>query len=1386
MEERPARGGELDAQIREIQEELRSLRGAIDQQNQVVSGLAHQLGDGLADIQNRISSLHEKSGKRGRSDAKAAGIRKDLEKAFVDTWIRCARVILRANVEDLFDRGFYVSLIPGLEDSGIDPVYHYLRHKSGISPHWLFDRDYYLATYKDVAAAKVDPLVHFLRSGWREGRNPHPLFDTKFYLAQAPELKSGNLNPVTHYLHGGWRRNLWPHPLMDGRLYLETYPDVVQAGMDPLSHYMLFGFREGRKPHKWFDTAFYKQSYPDVSRAGMEPLNHYVRYGGAENRSPHPWFDADFYREEYGPFPAGVTPLEHFVRTGLDRNLPPTQNDCVDRFLPATPFVPAAPRNRKIDIIIPAYRGLEETRACIESVLAAQNLEPFELVAIDDLSPEPALSDWLTGKAAEGAITLLRNESNLGFVASVNRGMSLHPDRDVVLLNSDTLVANDWLDRLVRSAYRADRIGTVTPLSNNATICSYPIFCEDNPLPPKCTAKHLDQLASEVNQGRSVDLPTAVGFCMFIRRECLRQTGTFDADTFGKGYGEENDFSLRAAALGWRNVLAADVFVYHSGSISFAGSAGLLRARSSSVLSARHPHYPALVSRHVDRDPARPYRFALTAARFRASGNPTVLLVTHGLGGGIGQHVEELVQAERGLVNFLELRPNGGSVFTLRFADPAESFSIRLDFTRQYDILIALLRSCNVSRIHIHHVLQHHLSFENLRRDLNVPMVFTVHDYFAICPRIVLADPQGRYCGEPDEAGCNKCIRETLPHITLDIASWRSHNGWLLSSADLVITPSKDAAVRMSRYFPAARIEAAVHPLQAAHNELPPVTFPLIEPQGVLRVAVLGVMSVHKGLRNLEACARLAKVNDLPLEFVLAGYSEPQVRDEGPFSFRETGEYERTDLPAVLAGIEPGLIWFPMRWPETFSYTLSVALEQGYAVMAPRLGALPERLSGRSWSWLYDWDAAPEALIALFLNIRDSMISGVGPQAPPARAQAFPNLYPDIYRSSLMRAPALVDLTEPGRLSVMAVLSAYDSGQLQSCGYIRAYLPLIQEERQGLIRLTVTSAQSALNRKADVLLVQRTAVSEMALAEELVRHCDRHGIRIVYETDDDLFQIDETHAESDYYKSRAAAAELIARHAVAVLVSSPVLKDRISHLNRNVRVIPNALDDALWFNTAGDPKLFRAESKTVRILYMGSMTHAADLELLEEPMRLLKAEFGERVMLDIIGITPDQHQRDWFNVIQVPGICGHSYPLFVEWLRQENRWDFAVAPLVDNAFNRCKSYIKYLDYGALGLPGVFPAIGVFENVVRQGKTGYCVEDAGGWYNAMRLLITNKKLRRELGHAAKFDVESNHTLGVQGAVHRELWTQIGNLPAVRSSSTMVSFSDDTAAISSKGI
>jgi len=112
-----------------------------------------------------------------------------------------------------------------------------------------------------------------------------------------------------------------------------------------------------------------------------------------------------------------------------------------------------------VDLIVPVYRGLAETRRCLNSVLAFPQQISHEIVVIDDCSPEPELTAWLHELAETGTITLLENPVNTGFVNAVNRGMVLHSDRDVVLLNSDTEVHGDWLDRLRSHAYSDPMIG---------------------------------------------------------------------------------------------------------------------------------------------------------------------------------------------------------------------------------------------------------------------------------------------------------------------------------------------------------------------------------------------------------------------------------------------------------------------------------------------------------------------------------------------------------------------------------------------------------------------------------------------------------------------------------------------------------------------------------------------------------------------------------------------------------------------------------------------------------------------------------------------------------------------------------------------------------------
>ena len=257
----------------------------------------------------------------------------------------------------------------------------------------------------------------------------------------------------------------------------------------------------------------------------------------------------------------------------------------------------------RVVVIVPVYRNLEVTRNCLESLMASDLPEHATIIVIDDNSPEDAVSAYCQELTKRFDLQLVVNDKNLGFVRTVNKGFSLNTDADIILLNSDTVVSNDWVQRLQACAYREPNIGTVTPFSNNGTICSYPVFLIPNRIPNQWNARELDRAFHSGNSESHCEIPTAVGFCMYIKRSCLNATGAFDEEAFGQGYGEECDFSLRASAKGWKHVIAADIFVYHEGAASFASESTERKRRADTIMDRLHPSYHTLIEDFIARDP---------------------------------------------------------------------------------------------------------------------------------------------------------------------------------------------------------------------------------------------------------------------------------------------------------------------------------------------------------------------------------------------------------------------------------------------------------------------------------------------------------------------------------------------------------------------------------------------------------------------------------------------------------------------------------------------------------------------------------------------------------------------------------------------------------------
>ncbi len=713
-------------------------------------------------------------------------------------------------------------------------------------------------------------------------------------------------------------------------------------------------------------------------------------------------------------------PIVH-AKMRLDRLLGRSQQPSPHAEPAITP-TPITPPQHPVDIIVPVYRGLADTRLCIDSVLASTNQSPWRLVIINDASPEPEVTAWLRERAAQDSrITLLENRDNLGFVGTVNRGMALSDSNDVLLLNSDTEVANNWLDRIRRAAYGDSKVASVTPFSNNATICSYPRFCIDNRLPAGYDTARLDALCAQTNPGAVVDVPTGVGFCMYIRRDCLAQVGLFDTENFGKGYGEENDFCQRAAKAGWRNLHLLDTFVLHTGGVSFGDSKSPREKAAMETLRRLHPRYERAVMAFVREDPAQAYRMAIDAARIVKAGLPVVLAVLHDRAGGTVRHVRELAAHLQDTALFLTLTPAPNRYVRLEMATKNEGFGLVFHLQDQFLDLVDVLQRLGVRHIHYHHLLGHEIAVMDLPAQLGVDYDFTAHDYYSYCTNISLTGRDNRYAPEPGPGECACCSpHDPAPMGSGTVADWRHRNRHFLTGARLVIAPSHDTGRRIAGFAPGARVRTIAHTdLAEAGTAALPAAQPRPVPVGTpLKIVVLGALSAIKGADILEAAALDAARRGAPIEFHLLGYGYRHLQTQPRARLTVHGQYQDEDLPGLLAWLQPDIAWFPAQWPETYSYTLSAALQAGLPVVVPDIGAFAERVSGRSWSWVVPWECSGGQWVDFFLRIKTEHFTSASPPSEAPAVSVSPPNADWTYRRDYIHPPSQED--QPIRASLDA------------------------------------------------------------------------------------------------------------------------------------------------------------------------------------------------------------------------------------------------------------------------------------------------------------------------------------------------------------------------------
>ncbi|HEY2864977.1 MAG TPA: glycosyltransferase [Casimicrobiaceae bacterium] len=656
-----------------------------------------------------------------------------------------------------------------------------------------------------------------------------------------------------------------------------------------------------------------------------------------------------------------------------------------------------------IDIVVPVYNAANDLERCIGSVLE-HTTGDYRLIVIDDASPDPAVRAYLSRLDTRRLpqLLMLANERNLGFTLNANRGVdAARPDSDVVLLNSDTVVTRGWLDALARCAASDPSIGTITPFSNNAEICSLPRFCENNPWPASADPDTMALALERAAVPTYPDLPTGVGFCLYIRRQLIAAIGMFDP-VFGLGYGEENDLCMRAAAAGFRNVLCEDAFVLHLGGSSFGDKRADLAERNMRILLERHPRYLDVVREYIAADPVRPLReLALSQYRILSEAVPGVLHVAHGHGGGTEYHVRALIAASSTSFRHYLL---------IAVGDQWQLEEHERDATRIYDFdrlpsepwgdyLGGICARFDVGLIHLHNISGCRDGLMEALSHLDTPYGYTVHDLNFACPTITFLNAQHRYCGAvTDPVVCTACLAAQPEFAAADIQAWRARHGALLARAAFLIAPSPWAASILSKYFPGHEVAVIPHGNAAGMSRPDAVRSPLpMRDDGRPVIAVLGAIGPDKGARRLERLVELTRQRGLPLRWVLIGYldrgREPFQSVDGVFTMH--GPYDSRGLSELIEHYRVRLVAYPSAGPETFSFTLSEVWAAGRPAIVPPIGALADRVVETGGGWVMtdeEWQSEARMLDRIAGVLHPSRAEAFSAAAARARAAPKPSL----------------------------------------------------------------------------------------------------------------------------------------------------------------------------------------------------------------------------------------------------------------------------------------------------------------------------------------------------------------------------------------------------------
>lgn len=968
-----------------------------------------------------------------------------------------------------------------------------------------------------------------------------------------------------------------------------------------------------------------------------------------------------------------------------------------------------------VDVIVPIYNGYDYLVDLFPDLLRTQ--VKCRYILVDDNSPDERvrrLEKEFVEKNSNAI--LLENPENGGFVKTANRGLA-QAKGHAVLVNTDTRLPEQWLERMLAPILTDEKVASTTPYTNSGTIFSFPNFGLNNDI---YLGKDTDTLDSYFRRVRpqNTEVPTGVGFCMAMSKKALEEVGLLDEETFGRGFGEENDWCQRAKRKGYKNVSVENLFVYHRHGGSFlSDEKQRLIEDHLEKLVKKHRTYNYQVQRFINKDPNQKLR-RLVQMIIDSHEKRSVLYFDHNLGGGATSYMNMQIG---------KLLAEDACVFTVRYViqDQIYEFDYYVDrkqvwsytFTSIEDIL-TVGEHFHFDEIYINELVTYPMLWKvqdaitRLKEQQNGQLIMLFHDYFALCPSINLLDGGKTFCGDKTGEACEECYRRNQYEKVFlcdTREEWLNHWREFLQSCTEVRCFSRDTLDRAKAAL-GAELAYTLVPHEVNY------VYPIPKAQkttSTLNIGLLGMMTTHKGGEVVRGMVREIEDKNLNVNICLIGEFDGMNIKEGPH-FHKTGKYVAQQLPKLIYENDIDIFFVASVWPETFSYTTEEIMKMGFPVAAFDWGAPAERVGKYEKGCLIDHKLPP---VDILDKIQDFAMNTPGIVAPRAHHKRVLYVAEYLSFSSRYRLEHLQEelLFRGWQGDFYQVDKVPDNLDWNAYGMMMVYRCRYQDKMKSLI--------------------------ETAKA---------HGLKIFYDIDDLIFdreQMDfippfdrEVYGDFEEY---SAGLKMCMTQADKLMVSTDTLceaaqrafgADKEILVNRNV-----ASMEMVGYSAKAREYKRQKRDKFIIGYFSGSNTHNEDFADIAEQIYEFMRNHDD-VLLKIVGCMelPEMFSPFGDRILRVEFLPWEDLPEEIASV------DVNLMPLHDSFFHHCKSENKWMEAALVEVATIATDYEELRRVTRDGENILLCQDKEDWYKNLQRLYEDKTFRATMAGNAHGYVLDNKT------------------------------------------